>query len=96
MAKNRGGTYPVETLVLTCKTNPPQIARNHRIISVLLRFIPYYLIRKGAEIEVSGRSVMSRFPDLIVLTEATRSAMPPDKRALSGGCASAGWRRLPG
>jgi Uma2 family endonuclease len=52
------------------------------LISALLKFVPYYLLRKGAEIEVDSHLVTSRFPDLMLLTEATRNAMPPDERAL--------------
>jgi Uma2 family endonuclease len=39
------------------------------LMSALLHFVPHYLLCIGAEIEVSSRSVTSRFPDLIVTTE---------------------------
>lgn len=37
---------------------------------MLSQVIPYYLLRRGTEIVVSSRTVTSRYPDLIVLTEA--------------------------
>jgi Uma2 family endonuclease len=51
--------------------------------------IPYSLIRRGTEIFVASRTVTSRYPDLMVLTEAgraalegaTRSAVTPDMPA---------------
>ena len=51
------------------------------LFSVLPQFIPYYLLRKGTEINVPGR-LTSRYPDLMVLTEDTRAAMKRDKRSL--------------
>ena len=51
------------------------------LFSVLPQFVPYYLLRKGTEINVLGR-LTSRYPDLMVLTEDTRAAMKRDKRSL--------------
>ena len=51
------------------------------LFSVLPQFIPYYLLRKGTEINVPSR-LTSRYPDLMVLTEDTRAAMKRDKRSL--------------
>lgn len=51
------------------------------LFSVLPQFVPYYLLRKGTEINVPGR-LTSRYPDLMVLTEDTRAAMKRDKRSL--------------
>ena len=51
------------------------------LFTVLPQFIPYYLLRKGTEINVPGR-LTSRYPDLMVLTEDTRAAMKRDKRSL--------------
>ena len=50
------------------------------LFSVLPQFVPYYLLRKGTEINVPGR-LTSRYPDLMVLTEDTRAAMKRDKRS---------------
>jgi Uma2 family endonuclease len=52
------------------------------IFSVLLQFIPAYLICWGTEIVVPSRNVTGRFPDLMVLTEDTLSAMRLDQRSL--------------
>ena len=52
------------------------------LFSVLLQFVPSYLLHRGTEIAVSSRLVTSRFPDLTVLTEATRAAMKRDRRSL--------------
>jgi Uma2 family endonuclease len=52
------------------------------LISVLLQFLPFYLFRKGTEIEVPSLYAKTRYPDLMVLTEATRNAMKRDKRSI--------------
>ena len=52
------------------------------LFSVLLQFVPYYLLHRGTEIAVSSRLVTSRFPDLMVLTEETRAAMKRDQRSI--------------
>jgi len=52
------------------------------LVSVLLQFIPYYLIRRGTKLEVDSQLVTVRCPDIVVLTEATRNAMQRDKRSL--------------
>jgi Uma2 family endonuclease len=44
--------------------------------------IPYYLLRRGTEIEVTGNEAKTRYPDLLVLTEATRAAMQRDQRSV--------------
>ena len=43
--------------------------------------IPYYLIRRGTEIFVSSRTVSSRYPDLMVLSEEGQSALEGAKRS---------------
>ncbi len=52
------------------------------LVSILLQFIPYYLIRRGTELEVDSQLVTVRCPDLLVLSEATRNAMQRDQRSL--------------
>jgi Uma2 family endonuclease len=52
------------------------------LVSVLLQFVPHYLLRRGTEIAVSNRTLTCRVPDLIVLTEETRNAMNRDQRSL--------------
>lgn len=42
---------------------------------MLSQHIPYYLIRRGTEIFVRSRAVTSRYPDLVVLTEAGDAAL---------------------
>jgi Uma2 family endonuclease len=53
-----------------------------RLVFAFARFVSYELFRIGSEIAVSSESVTSRFPDLVVLTEALRSALSPDKRSI--------------
>jgi Uma2 family endonuclease len=64
-------------------------AENHQniiigtaLIIALAQFVPFYLICRGTEIEVESTLVTCREPDLIVLTEDTRSAMQRDKRSI--------------
>jgi Uma2 family endonuclease len=45
------------------------------LFSVFLQFVPHYLIRRGTEIFVTSRSVTSRYPDLVILTEEGRAAI---------------------
>jgi Uma2 family endonuclease len=52
------------------------------LFSVLLQFVPYYLLRRGTEVQVVSSSVTCREPDLVVLTEATLAAMQRDKRSI--------------
>jgi len=52
------------------------------LFSVLLQFVPYYLIQRGTEIAVPSRSADTRYPDLIILTEAGAAALPPKTRSL--------------
>ena len=42
---------------------------------MLAQFVPSRLIRRGTEIFVSSRTVTSRYPDLMVLTEEGRAAI---------------------
>lgn len=51
------------------------------LVSVLLQFVPYYLIRRGTEIVVNSQTATCRVPDLILLNEATRDAMVQDERS---------------
>jgi Uma2 family endonuclease len=52
------------------------------LFSVLLQFAPYYLLRRGTEIAVPNKVVTSREPDLMLITEEIRNALPRDKRSL--------------
>jgi Uma2 family endonuclease len=52
------------------------------LMSALLQFVPHYLLCIRAEIEVTSRSVTSRFPDLMVTTEDIHSMMQGKPRAL--------------
>lgn len=48
---------------------------------MLSQQIPYYLIRRGTEIFVSSRSVTSRYPDLVVLSEEGFAALEGARRS---------------
>jgi Uma2 family endonuclease len=52
------------------------------LFAVLLQFAPYYLLRRGTEIEVDSVYVTCREPDLMVLTESTDKALQDDKRSI--------------
>lgn len=52
------------------------------LFSVLLKFAPFYCIRRGTEIEVTGGKANTRYPDLMVLTEASAAALAGKKRSL--------------
>jgi len=51
------------------------------LFSVLLQFVPHYLLRRGTEIFVSSRAITSRNPDLLVLSEEGRAALQGAKRS---------------
>ena len=52
------------------------------LFSVLLQFVPHYLLRRGTEIRISSSLVTSRYPDLMVLTKETHAVMKRDRRSL--------------
>lgn len=52
------------------------------LFSVLLQFVPHYLLRRGTEIRVSSTLVTSRYPDLMVVTEEIHQALKRDRRSL--------------
>jgi Uma2 family endonuclease len=52
------------------------------LVAILLQVVPHYLIRRGTEIEVTGTAAKTRYPDLMVLTDATLAAMKRDQRSL--------------
>lgn len=52
------------------------------LFSVLLQFVPHYLMRRGTEIRVSSTLVTSRYPDLMVVTEEIHQALKRDRRSL--------------
>lgn len=52
------------------------------LVSVLLKYLPHYCIRRGTELEVSGSAANTRYPDLMVLTEAAVAALSGKKRSL--------------
>ncbi|MFG6094028.1 Uma2 family endonuclease [Leptothoe sp. ISB3NOV94-8A] len=52
------------------------------LVSVLLQHLPHYCIRRGTEVEVFGSEANTRYPDLMVLTEAGVAALSGKKRSL--------------
>lgn len=52
------------------------------LISVFLQVVPYSRLRRGTEITVPGENAETRYPDLLVLTEAGRLALTGQKRSL--------------
>jgi Uma2 family endonuclease len=52
------------------------------LITVLVQYIPFYLLRRGTEIQVKSPFVTCREPDLIVLTPEANDAMQADKRSI--------------
>lgn len=45
------------------------------LFAMLLPYCPYYLLHRGTEIAVSSTKVTSRYPDLLVLTDAGLAAL---------------------
>lgn len=62
--------------------SPENVVIASFLFAMLLQFCPYYLLHRGTEIAVSGKLVTSRYPDLMVLTEAGRAALLGQKRSL--------------
>ncbi|MEM9264859.1 MAG: Uma2 family endonuclease [Cyanobacteria bacterium P01_F01_bin.13] len=52
------------------------------LVSVLLKVLPHYCIRRGTEVEVFGPAANTRYPDLMVLSEAGVAALARQKRSL--------------
>ena len=52
------------------------------LFSVFLQFVPYYCIRRGTEIAVSGKKANTRYPDLVIVSEAGATALSGQKRSL--------------
>ena len=52
------------------------------LFSMLLQFIPHYLIRRGTEIAVVSKLVTARCPDLMVVTEEIHHTLKRDSRSL--------------
>lgn len=52
------------------------------LFSIFLQFVPYYRVRRGTEIEVTGDYANTRYPDLVVVTEAGAAALAGKKRSL--------------
>jgi Uma2 family endonuclease len=52
------------------------------LFAMFLQFVPSYLIHKGTEIETPQGSATSRYPDLMVLTEACAAALVGKKRSI--------------
>ncbi|NEP19410.1 MAG: Uma2 family endonuclease [Leptolyngbya sp. SIO4C1] len=52
------------------------------LFSIFLPFVPYYCIRRGTEIAVSGSYANTRYPDLVILTEAGAEALVGQKCSL--------------
>ena len=51
------------------------------LFTIFLQFVPYYCIRRGTEIVVPGRAADTRYPDLLILTEAGVLALAGKKRS---------------
>ena len=52
------------------------------LISLFLTVVPYSLLRRGTEIAVPGDKAETRYPDLVVLTEACKAALSGKQRSL--------------
>jgi Uma2 family endonuclease len=52
------------------------------LFSIFLQFVPYYCVRRGTEIAVAGRDANTRYPDLVIVTEAGAAALAGQKRSL--------------
>ena len=52
------------------------------LFSIFLQWIPYYCIRRGTEIAVSGNAANTRYPDLVIVTEDGAAALVGKPRSL--------------
>ncbi|MBE9141022.1 Uma2 family endonuclease [Nodosilinea sp. LEGE 07088] len=52
------------------------------LFSIFLQWVPYYCVRRGTEIAVSGSAANTRYPDLVVVTEAGAAALAGQQRSL--------------
>lgn len=52
------------------------------LFSIFLQWVPYYCIRRGTEIAVSGSAANTRYPDLVVVTEDGAAALVGKPRSL--------------
>lgn len=52
------------------------------LFAMFLQAVPHYLIHKGTEIETPGGQATSRYPDLLVLTEACAAALKGQARSI--------------
>ncbi len=58
-----------------CAESTLNIAIGSFLFAMFLQVVPHYLIHKGTEIETPGGLATSRYPDLLVLTEACAAAL---------------------
>ncbi|MEO0755425.1 MAG: Uma2 family endonuclease [Cyanobacteria bacterium J06648_16] len=52
------------------------------LFSIFLQWVPYYCVRRGTEIAVSGSAANTRYPDLVVVTEQGAAALVGKQRSL--------------
>lgn len=52
------------------------------LFSIFLQWVPYYCIRRGTEIVVSGSAANTRYPDLVIVTEDGAAALVRKPRSL--------------
>lgn len=52
------------------------------LFSIFLQWVPYYCIRRGTEIVVSGSAANTRYPDLVIVTEDGAAALVGKPRSL--------------
>ena len=52
------------------------------LFSIFLQWVPYYCIRRGTEIAVSGSAANTRYPDLVIVTEDGAAALVGKPRSL--------------
>ncbi|MEM9215248.1 MAG: Uma2 family endonuclease [Cyanobacteria bacterium P01_F01_bin.150] len=52
------------------------------LFSIFLQWVPYYCVRRGTEIQVSGSAANTRYPDLVIVTETGAAALVGKQRSL--------------
>jgi Uma2 family endonuclease len=62
--------------------SPENVVIASFLFAMLLPFCPYYLLHWGTEIAVDSQKVTTRYPDLLVLTQAGLSALRGQPRSL--------------
>ena len=63
------------------------------LFSISLQWAPYYCVRRGTEITVSGSAANTRYPDLVVVTEEGAAALAGTYNSAPNRCLRLGYKQ---